>query len=45
MAAGDPRHTGKIAHAPQQCSCRLCGNPRRYWKEVTIQELRADQAG
>src|SRR5450432_4158031 len=44
FAAGDPRHIGKIAHARQQCSCRLCGNPRRYWKEETIQELRADMA-
>jgi hypothetical protein len=43
-AAGDPRHIGRIAHARQQCSCRMCGNPRRYWKEQTIQELRADRS-
>jgi hypothetical protein len=43
-AAGDPRHIGRIAHTRQSCSCRLCGNPRRYWKEQTIQELRADRS-
>jgi len=44
LAMGSPRDTGKIAHARSLCSCRLCGNPRRYWKEVTVQEMRAEQA-
>jgi hypothetical protein len=24
----------------KRCSCWMCGNPRRYWHEVTIQERR-----
>lgn len=44
MAMGSPRHTGKIAHARSLCSCWMCGNPRRHWKEVTVQEMRAEQA-
>lgn len=24
------------------CSCMMCGNPRRYFNEKTIQELKAD---
>ena len=40
-AAQDPRHLGKIAHAPQLCSCFMCGNPRRYFGEPTLQERRA----
>jgi hypothetical protein len=23
------------------CSCRSCGNPRRYWGDITAQERRA----
>ena len=42
-ARGDPRHTGKITHARQMCSCEMCGNPRRYRGELTLQERR--QAG
>ena len=26
------------------CSCFMCGNPRRYFGEKTIQERRADEA-
>lgn len=26
------------------CSCPLCGNPRRHFGEMTLQELRADEA-
>ena len=44
-AAHDPRHIGKIAHARQLCSCFMCGNPRRHWRQPTLQELRADLAG
>jgi hypothetical protein len=43
LAAGDPRHIGKIAHARRICSCQMCGNPRRHWGVATIQELRASQ--
>ena len=35
-----PRMVGKKAHTPAMCSCHMCGNPRKYWKEKTIQEKR-----
>ncbi len=25
------------------CSCYMCGNPRRHWNEVTIQEKKANE--
>jgi hypothetical protein len=40
-AKDDPRHIGKIAHARRLCSCNLCGNPRRYFGEETMQERRS----
>lgn len=24
------------------CSCKMCGNPRKYYKKRTVQELRFD---
>ena len=35
-----PRVIGQASHTPKQCSCHMCGNPRKYWKEKTIQERR-----
>ena len=35
-----PRMIGIKAHTPAMCSCHMCGNPRKYWKEKTIQERR-----
>ena len=43
-AAGDPRRIGMIAHTRRLCSCWMCGNPRKYWKQETIQESRAREA-
>ena len=43
-ARGHPRALGKLAHARQLCSCWMCGNPRRYLGERTLQERRADAA-
>ena len=40
-AAELPRHLGRIAHSRQRCSCWMCGNPRRYLGEPTLQERRA----
>lgn len=34
----------KLADHLAHCSCMLCGNPRRRWGSVTLQELRADDA-
>lgn len=38
--------SGKIAHSqvidtPTPCSCWMCGNERRYFKKLTLQELRS----
>jgi hypothetical protein len=44
MGIGSPRQTGIIAHTRSLCSCWMCGNPRRHLKEVTVQEMRAEQA-
>ena len=38
-----PRSLGHIAHARQLCSCVVCGNPRRYFGEPTMQERRAER--
>ena len=35
----NPRNIGKIASTHgKPCSCYMCGNPRRHFKEPTIQE-------
>jgi len=26
----------------QRCSCHMCGNPRKHWKEKTLQEKIAE---
>ncbi len=36
----DARHAGMFAHHGKVCSCFMCGNPRRYFGELTIQERR-----
>ena len=35
------RRVGMYAKTPKICSCFLCGNPRRFIGEPTIQERRA----
>jgi hypothetical protein len=27
------------------CSCSMCGNPRRHWGQLTVQERRQKAAG
>ena len=34
------RLIGVRAHSPKLCSCWMCGNPRKYFNEKTIQEKR-----
>ena len=41
-ARSDARATGKLAQTRQLCSCWMCGNPRRYFGETTLQERRAE---
>lgn len=40
----DPRRIGQMAHSRPLCSCWMCGNPRRYFRMVTLQEVRAELA-
>lgn len=41
----DPKTIDKLSHAlaahGKLCSCYACGNPRRHFDEVTIQEKKA----
>jgi hypothetical protein len=34
------RLIGKHADNLAMCSCHMCGNPRKHWKQRTIQELK-----
>lgn len=33
---------GRHINAPKICSCFMCGNSRKFFKEKTIQELRSN---
>lgn len=39
-----PKRIGMISSTPKSCSCHMCGNPRKHWKQKTIQEIKADEA-
>ena len=39
-----PARIGKVAHSPAQCSCHMCGNPRKYLGDRTLSELRVIEA-
>ena len=41
---GNPRWLGMVVDTPTPCSCWMCGNPRKYFTEKTMQELRQDEA-
>jgi len=34
---------GKITTTPKQCSCWMCKNPRKVYKEESFQEMRQKQ--
>lgn len=36
----EPRHLGALVQHPCCCSCWMCGNPRKWWGERSIQERR-----
>lgn len=42
----DPEHihewASKMAITPKPCSCFGCGNPRRHFGELTLQEIKAN---
>jgi hypothetical protein len=42
-ARGGPRQLGRVARTRQACSCWMCGNPRRFTGELTLQERREGQ--
>ena len=33
-----PRNLGITVHTPKLCSCVMCGNPRKWLKEFTLDE-------
>lgn len=35
-----PRRWGVVSVTPAACSCYACGNPRKFFKEPTVQEQR-----
>ena len=39
-----PARVGILAHSPALCSCYACGNPRKYFGESKINELRVIEA-
>lgn len=40
ILANDPKFVGKLAKTRKPCSCFMCGNPRKYFNEKTINEIR-----
>jgi len=40
-ARHDPKRVGRLAATRAPCSCWMCGNPRHYAGELTVQERRA----
>lgn len=39
------RAAGILFRTPARCSCFMCGNPRKYFGERTVQERRQMQKG
>ena len=40
--ANDEKQIGIFAHSSKGCSCMMCGNPRKHFKEISIAEKKAD---
>jgi len=38
------KNLGYLAENNTVCSCWMCGNPRKYFRQVTVQERKANQA-
>jgi hypothetical protein len=36
----DPKAMAKFKEQPKFCSCYMCGNPRKYFKDLTMAERR-----
>ncbi len=39
----EEKNLSKAIDTPCPCSCFMCGNPRRYFKALTMQERRAQE--
>jgi hypothetical protein len=39
----DPKSIGLRSHTPCLCSCWMCGNPRKYYNDGTIQEKKNER--
>lgn len=37
------QHQKRMAETRKPCSCYMCGNPRKHWKDDTMQEKRFDE--
>lgn len=35
------RFLGMAVNTPKNCSCYMCGNPRKHWKDITLQEKKS----
>lgn len=38
----DPDNFSKLHDHLAYCSCHMCGNPRKHWNELTMQERRQE---
>lgn len=38
----EPRYLGMAVSTPKVCTCWMCGNPRRWHDELTMQERRSN---
>lgn len=36
------KYIGINARTPKSCSCAMCGNPRKYFNSLTMQELKSN---
>jgi hypothetical protein len=34
-----PKRLGMVSQTPALCSCHMCGNPRKFFGDRTLQEL------
>ena len=39
----DSRSIGLRSHTPCRCSCYMCGNPRKYFNDNTMQEKKNER--
>jgi hypothetical protein len=42
LSEDDERRARSLANHGKRCSCHMCGNPRKHFKESSMQEKKAD---